>query len=139
MLFRIVLFFYKYLKNSSLLCLVVLLAFEFEIKKRNRIFEFYVFHYLRGFFGSRVERKMEFLMMNGDYKGPWVLVQVVKGWGGFVGGFQVPMGMKIYLSKNKENKTKKWMRIGRKTFEVCSWMSTFYVQNTYPKKCSKWS
>ena len=63
-------FFYKYLKNSSLLCLVALLAFEFEIKKRNRIFEFYVFHYLRGFFGSRAERKMEFLMMNGDYKGP---------------------------------------------------------------------
>ena len=63
-------FFYKYLKNSSLLCFVALLAFEFEIKKRNRIFEFYVFHYLRGFFGSRAERKMEFLMMNGNYKGP---------------------------------------------------------------------
>lgn len=63
-------FFYKYLKNSSLLCLVALVAFESEIKKRNQIFEFYVFHYLRGFFGLRAERKMEFLMMNEDYKGP---------------------------------------------------------------------
>ena len=41
---------------------------------------------------------------------PWGLVQVVKGWGGFVGGsrFQVPMGQKFTYPKKKEKKMLQW-------------------------------
>ena len=62
-----------------------------------------------------------------------------EGLGRLCGRFQVPMGMKIYLSKNKEKKRKnKWGLEGKLLRFVLGFLP-FMFRIPIQKKCSKWS